>query len=266
MSNYRTHLATLRRAVTATATKMPKPVADALADCDKIAEAVATMPAPHPHELGDAAAAAILDGRHPADDPTVVRLITIRALTGQVGGALESQAREAGERRVRSALTEHEDRLAGALRAAAQHAGEQLTRAHDVLGDIDLDDAEAVIRQGPDASRAWADAKEAQVQLHLLDAGAIALAGLVGSDHDIISAGRTLRLSVPSLEEYEQLGRQAEPWQIVKAGAGIDLAGRRDVSARRTQLNEQREGRRLARVDADQARVRAALGSTKSLI
>lgn len=254
MSSYRATLTTLRRALDAAGASLPKPVMKALAESDTITEGAAAITVPTTEELGDAVAAVILDGRDPADDPAVIRLTTLRNLTGE-GGRIAGIARAAAERRTRTALTANHAEVSDALTAAAAAAGDRLTAAHDVLGDVDLAESERIMKMGPDAVRAWADACEVLALLDVVDRGVIALAGLTGSDHSIIGAGSTLRLAHADLEMWEQAGRRADAWTIVSAGKRIDLADRTTITQRQAELTKQREARAEAR-EQEQRRAR----------
>lgn len=253
MSNYPTAITNLRRALDEAGATMPKNVAAALDDYDTITTEAANITPPTGHELGDAIAAAILAGTHPADDPTVTRLVITQAVSGQVGGALQTAAREAAEHRVRAALHAAHDTLADALHAAGESVGHALTEAHAVLGDLDLDDTETVARQGPDATRAWADAREAVARLRMIDLGCIALAALTSTDSTLIGAGSTLRYAEPDLDLLDAVGKKAGPWEIVRAGHAIDLADAHTIRERQGEvltMRDERERRHAAALAA----------------
>lgn len=241
MSITTTRVGLIRTAVTAAGANLPKPVAQAVADHDKLAALTGAIPVVTAEQIEDAVADALLAGRDPLDDEHVRRLATSRALTGDRGQGIAYGVPLAAERRVVAALTAHADDILATLHAAADTASATLTAAHDILGDHDLGESELILRLGADAARAWAEARDAVQALRVIDRAWTALAEL--TRFAPASTDPTLRLADVTLEQYERVGRKAAPWDLVRAGAVIDLADRTTIRDRVTRITEARQTR-----------------------
>ncbi len=248
MSITSAQIATVRQAVSAAGSTFPKAVTKALADRDKVAVAAAGYATARPDELGDAIVTCLLAGRDPADDEQVRHLTTSRAIAGASGGLLLA-VQDAVERRLIAALRGSVDDLVGIFSSAAAAAGDKLANAHELIGDADLSDSGRILALGPDAARAWAEARDAQQLIRTIDAGWVALAALTGfADGSPYDA--TLRLADLDAETHEKVGRKAEPWDIVRAGGTIDLADAEALAERRDRLATERQQRDNARAAA----------------
>lgn len=261
MSFTAAHIGLLRQAITAAEATCPKPVAQALADQATLAAGVAAIRPASAEEIADAVAECVLTGRDPLDDEQVRRLTTARDLTGDTGRALTYSVQLAGERRILAALEAHVDTIVATLCKAANNAGQEITGAHEVIGDYDLEDTANVIRRGDKASAAWNTARAALKQLRTLDNGWVALANLTrfaSADYP------TLRIAELSLDQHDHIGRKAEPWDLVRAGITIDMADRdamRDRIERVTTEREQRDSRQSASFGNEYRRTHG-MGST----
>ena len=237
----RAHLSMIHTAMTAAGATYPKAVAKALEDAEKLPAAVVALAAPTADDMAAAVVDCLNAGRDPLDDEHVRRLTTATVLAGPSGNALTNGVTRAAERHVVAALTAEADALLATFGAAVAEAGATLTAAWRILGDLELTDSTAVLRMGPDASRAWTDALDAQKRIRALDGGWFGLAEATrfASSTD----APTLRLADLSLEQFEKLGRKAEPWAIVRAGVTIELADRESIRARVDRLETERNAR-----------------------
>lgn len=244
----RAHLSMIHAAMTAAGAAYPKAVAKALEDTEKLPAAVAALAAPSVDDIAAAVVDCLTAGRDPLDDEHVRRLTTAATLAGPSGNALTGGVARAGERRVVAALTAEVDTMLATLGAAVAEAGTTLTAAWRILGDLELTDSTAVLKMGPDASRAWTDALDAQKRIRTLDGGwyGLAEATRFASTTD----APTLRLADLSLEQFEKLGRKAEPWDIVRAGVAIELADRTTIRERVARLTTEREHRQAMPAEA----------------
>lgn len=255
----RAHLSMIHIAMTAAGATYPKAVAKALEDAEKLPTAVAALAAPS----ADVMAAAVVDclnaGRDPLDDEQVRRLTTAAVLAGPSGNALTGGVARAAERHVVAALTAEADAILTTFGAAVAEAGATLTGAWRILGDLELTDSTAVLRMGPDASRAWTDARDAQKRIRALDGGWFGLAEATrfASSTD----APTLRLANLSLEQFEKLGRKAQPWDIVRAGVTIELADRTTIRERVARLTTEREDREVMPAEAFKTAYRRQQGA-----
>lgn len=262
MSNIPAFLGTLRTAMKAADATFPKPVATAIADQDRLAVAVSALPSSSYTNLMAAVAAALLDGRDPLDDETVRRLATARILEGTSDHqSLAYGVAKAAEQRIVDALTANADAILADLKKAVDAAGERLTAAHEILGDVDLGDTAAVLRGGPTAATAWATAKEAVGTIRTIDAGWFALGHI--TRHVSPDTATTLRLADVSLDDYEQLGHRADPWDLVRAGATINMATRATVGDRIARHLAERDGREQAAVGVEQDAASRSLRFTR---
>ncbi len=241
-------LGTLRNAMKAADATFPKPVATAIADQDRLAVAVSALPSSSYANLMGAVAAALLDCRDPLDDEEVRRMATALTIAGTDGQSVAYGVEKAAEARIVDALTANADAILAELKKAVDAAGERLIAAHRVLGDVELGDTAAVLRGGPKAATAWAEAKEAVATIRTIDAGWFAVGHL--TRHVSPDTATTIRLTDVSLDDYERLGHRAEPWAIVRAGASIDMATRDTVQHRIARHATERDERDQAAVAA----------------
>jgi hypothetical protein len=234
------HINLLRQAIDAAGATMPTKVAKALGDLDKLTSKGELFAQATDDQIAQALADALLAGRDPLDDDQLRRMATSRMLGGTNGRALAIQVARHAEQRVTAALIDHVDYILANLHDAADVAGQHLSAAHAVLGDVGLDESLKIIRQGDDASGAWARARDAVAQLRTIDKGWTALANLTR----FASTSPTVpRLADLSLDQFEQLGLRPDGWAIVRAGATIDLADRQTIKDRARRLAAKRENR-----------------------
>ena len=236
------NLSMLRAAMNSAEAQWPTTVADAMRAREEIAAATANIINPTPDDVAFAVAEALAAGRDPLDDDTVRRLTTARVLAGPTGDALRGGVDRAAETRVVKALTAEADEILSLLGNAFNAAGGVLSAAWRILGELDLTDSQAVLKMGPDSSRAWTDALDAQRRIRAIDDGWYALAELTrfASSTD----APTSRMADVSFEQYQQLGRKADPWAIVRSGITLDLADRFTIRDRVARLQEEREALR----------------------
>ena len=241
MTNVPAFLGLLATAMKAAEAPWPKAVADAIADRAKIAERVIALPSGSHQAVMTAVAAALLDDRDPLDDDQVRRLVTARSITGESTQSLAYGVEKSAETRIFDALAEHADDIIDSLKRAVDTAGQSLTQAYEILGDSDLGDSAAILKLGPAAARAWADADDARQQIRVIDKGWFALGHLTR----VVSpdTAPTIRLAAVTLEQYEALGHKADPWSIVRHGATIDYATRTTIPERHQRLADEREAR-----------------------
>jgi hypothetical protein len=229
-SDYAPKLSILTRTLDTIGADLPKPLAKAIKDRDTITQATAALSEPSPEQLASAVATAILDGRDPLEDAEVRRLTTARTLSGT--GALDYGLTQEANSRIVEALQASADDVLAILKAAADDAGETLTRAHATIGDHDLTQADQILAKGPAAATAWAEAKGAVQTIRSADTAWTMLADLARfADSSLAPA---LRLAALDLDTFEKVGRTADAWTIVRAGATIDLATK-DTARERAQ-------------------------------
>lgn len=231
----------IRHAFTAAGARLPKAVEQATHDYDKLVSAAEAFPAPSDQDIQEAIAACMLEDRDPLEDDQVRRLATARTLVSPSGRSVAYGVPQAAERRLVAALVDCTDDILAALHKAADKAGQSLAAAHAIIGDNDLNDSEPILRLGPDAARAWAEARDAATALEGIHSAWAALAELTGFASS--SVDPVLRLADIDLDQYDQLGRTAKPWDIVRAGATIDLADRHTIRERTDRIVRAKQDR-----------------------
>lgn len=218
----------------------PKDVATALADRQRLADEARTYRYPSADDVADAMASAALAGRDPLDDD-VRRLAVIMTFAGVTGNGIANRIEDAALRRVSDTMTEHASEIVATFKEAADAAGAKLTAAHRSLGDVELSNSTAVLNLGVDVASAWVDAKTHEKVVRMIDTAWTMLAHVT----HLVSPQQpsALRMADVGIEVYEQLPYRCDPWQIVKAGAVIDLASFDNINARIARLNAEREQR-----------------------
>lgn len=246
----RAHISQVQTAFKAAGKRLPEPVRTALDEAATVHRA--ELPGGGLDLIAAAVADAILSERDPIEDADVQRSVVVQALGGPVGDGLPRALERHTDGRIVEAVREHWDEILSDLVATASDAGQTLTKAHDVLGDVELDDEATIIRLGPDAVRRWADARDAVTTLRIIGQGWSALNHLVRFASDALPP--TLRMSDADLDDIETLGKRADVWSLVRAGLTISLADATTARERQNKITEQRAAR-----DADQYRARGSL-------
>lgn len=226
---------------------LPKPVTEAIELAAK-ANAAADGVAPAPSGLlGSTIAAALLAGRDPAADKEVQRLCTLAAILATAG----SSVRVWGVDRITATLTEHADEMLETWRAESVTAGENLKAAFDLVGDIEFSESEAFLRVGPEGAQAWANARTAVETLKNLAQAWAALAEL--THFGSVSGYPALRLAELDADTLDKVGRTADAWTLVRAGARIELADRTTMPERLAHIALDRAERTQIQADRQQA-------------
>ena len=231
------YLGIIRAAMKAAAADWPKPIATAIDNQTKLAGLVGKLPTGSNDDVMAAVTTALLDGRDPLVDPDVVRLLHARTLTGDRAYGVQRAADE----RIVTEIGKYVDELVDTLKAAVDATGEVLADGFALLGDTDLADTSTVNKMGATTLTAWAHAKEARQAIRMMDKGVFAIAVMT---HAMSSSDSpTLRIADVTLEQYERLGFRADPWDIVRAGATINMATRTTIRERTQRINDEREQR-----------------------
>ena len=118
--------------------------------------------------LGEAVFAALDAGRDPATDPEVQRAITANYLDNP--GVAEA-VREAAYGRARAVCDEYRDDIVTAWRKPFNVAAATLAGAYDRIGEVELDNADAILRNGGDIAEVWAKARAAVATIRAIRNG-----------------------------------------------------------------------------------------------
>lgn len=208
--------------------ELPEAVTKAFKDRDTITAAGAKFSTPSHEEITRAVASCILAGTDPTKDETVQHLTATRALAAS--GSLDYGLRKEADRLIAEALTSNADEVVASLKEQVDAAGKVLADAHEILGDLELDDAEKILSIGPRAATAWVAAKAA---IKTIQDGSAAWSSLA----DVTRFASTgihpvLRIAALDLDTFEKVGRTADAWTLVRSGATISLATRTTMAER----------------------------------
>lgn len=143
----------------------------------------------------------------------------------------------AGDAAISQALKEHADTVVDALRATFDQAAATIAAARDVLGDVDLDDLEAVTSKGGDAAQQWQDAKAATQSVHQVKTVIERLATAGGYPQTADPREKWLPLLEVDLPGYKTLTRTSTAWDAARAGT-LSLAGPTEYQARLQAIEE----------------------------
>ncbi len=241
--------------------KPPKILTDAVADRSKIRTAARHATVTYA-DVAREWVTATLAGNDPLESPTLNRQAIAYLLSTE---NLTHTTQAIAEERITTALTNSQGAILSALKKACDQAGETLTAAHKIIGDLNLNDTELIFRKGAPAVEAHTEATKAinTIRTVLNAWGAIAtLTGFAPSSTETVD-----RLADLPLETRNRLRRHGDAWDIVKAGATIDLAATGEtVKARRQRHKVAAEARVTATADAWTDQVRRSQGAGRSLV
>ena len=206
----------------ATSTKIPAALAAALTRAGRLAEQAQTL-MPADGAIGVAITAAYDDGRDPAADPEVQRLVTATQLAGNYG--LPDQIVGAATDQARQACAEAADQIVTTWAKAFDQAAATLTTAHQRIGPLQLDDTDPIMRLGGDAAAVWADATTAVRVIDSITGGWQALATFTR----LLTPSRrhrTLTIADPTYDqwiEHRLDDAKPEPWTAQLTGLPLSL-------------------------------------------
>lgn len=136
-----------------------------LADHDRHDRAIAAMKSlTRDHALTGSFVASVVaafaNNTDPVDDPDVQRIMVTDRIADHSIAVPEHSAQ-----RLEDTYRDRVDDLIVALRGPFDAAAAELAEAHEILGDVGLDDSDAIVRRGPDATEAWAAATTAAMTI-----------------------------------------------------------------------------------------------------
>lgn len=227
---------------------IPKPIEAAVKRATEVSAAAWQAMPDRSGELLERLAAAVEDGRDPAADPEVTRLAIAmwlheRTLGDAITGRMWGQ--------VLGTIRQHVDALLGALAKPGNKAAQTLTRAHETLGDVRLDDSASILAAGPDHARAWADAAAANQTLHDVSQAWVSIA----RDTHAITLGDLRLITINPgpdwLDVRSRLAAEPSGWDAVRTGATPGVAD--SVAEMSRRLAYVRELEQNQRAKAEQA-------------
>lgn len=217
----RTTAAAIITAINNTDAKAPKAILDAYADCQRISTEAQHL-YPRGDTLAPAVAAALSEGRDPATDPAVQRIL----IATQIGGeGIAAQVTDIAYDRFRQVCTQHADDLVLAWRKPFDTAAETLAVAHERIGTLALNDHAAIVALGGDSAGVWATARAAEQTIDTIAAGWMA----VGEFTRTVQPSpdfRVLRLAAVDYQTWtaHNLHRaKLTPWEILPLGLELAL-------------------------------------------
>ncbi len=206
-----------------TGTKVPKRLSGAHARASRLDNAARSLGASDAGALGVAVTAALDDGRDPAADPEVQRLLAARAMASD--HSLADQVTGAAHEQVREVCHEHADAIVQAWAEPFDRAAATLTAARSRIGAVPLDDSATILRLGDDIADTWAAAQRAVATIDTIAAGWSAL----GSFTRLVqptNRHRMLRIAEVDYDqwiEHRLADAKADPWTAMLAGLTLSL-------------------------------------------
>lgn len=226
-------------AFTSLGATIPKAVAHANKQAAQLVAAGDSLPVAEGLLL-PAIAAAVADGRDPAADPEVQRLVTARAIGTQGGLALTSLAAA----RLQEACCQHADEIVAAWSSSFDTAAAALTEAHGHLGPVPLEDTTSIIARGPDAAVEWARAQTATATLESVRVGWLALAALGRINLDVrYSALRIAEVDAATWQQHRlQDKKNLTAWEALSYGLCLSLPTLNEYRQRLARLQQGLQG------------------------
>lgn len=187
----------------------------------------------------DAVFAALDAGRDPAADAEVQRAITANYLDNP---GMAQHVREAAYGRARAVCVDYLDDIVDAWSEPFNAAAATLADAHEHIGHVQLDNADAILRHGGDIAEVWAKARAAVTTIRAVRLGWTSLAEFTGAVN-VDGHYRALVTIDPTAEQWigDHLRESnVDAWEATLKGYTLDLPT----------FDGYRE--RIARVNADE--------------
>ncbi len=238
----------------ATGIQAPKQLSEAHARAIMLDTAARTLGASNGGGLGVAVTAALDDGRDPAADPEVQRLLAARAMASDYN--LADQVTGAAHEQVREVCHEHADAIVQAWAEPFDQAAATLTAARERLGAVPLDDSATILRLGDDIADVWAAAQRAVSSIDTIVSGWSALGTLTR----LVAPNpnyRPLQLAEVSYDQWQAAGlrgKKPKPWELVIVGLTLSLPSFSEYK-RRVAAIEQAEREPVTVIDTERSSV-----------
>ncbi|MFZ2228295.1 MAG: hypothetical protein WA090_09405 [Candidatus Nanopelagicaceae bacterium] len=219
--------------------KLPKPISTAQATLEKIRAGAAAIP---PHDLSgvaNAVADSLARDADPVTDPAVAKAIALSVITSS---AVVNNIEAVGMERLAQSCADHADDIVIAMRIPFDAAAAVLVTSHKQIGDVDLKDSAAILRQGGNVASVWADAVTASKAIDAIIVAWHSLSQIIRPEQ----ADRrwvALRMIDASAEVYDRLnasGVAVTPWEAVCGGAKLSLPTLSEYTERRAAITAER--------------------------
>ncbi len=159
--------------------------------------------------------AAIVDAQAKGRDPLTDAAVKRHALASTIASRdLRGASEEWAESQYRDLLDTHADDLFDAITAASKALGEALTDAHEVLGDMSLEDSSAAILKGDKYVNAWRTANDGIARWGYLERTWTQLATALRMR---LPRGRGSLMRSPDygIANRHKVPENATPWELV---------------------------------------------------
>jgi hypothetical protein len=201
--------------------KAPAAVTESYATTVRVSQAVREIGV-RPETIYPAVAAALTRGDDPILDADVMRIL--------VSGMISNPGVTAGVEDIaftafREVAAELADSIVAAFAKPFDRAAAELVTAHDLIGDVPLEDSDTILRIGGDAPAQWAKAQAAAATITSIVRGWVALADFTRHPTDPIRH-QVLRVAAVDFQTWQtgQLeGKHADPWAAILEGLTLSL-------------------------------------------
>lgn len=219
--------------------KLPKSISTAQATLEKIRKGAAAIPAHDLSGVANAVADSLALGIDPVTDPAVARAITLSVITSS---AVVNNIEAVGLERLAALCADHADGIVTAMRVPFDAAAAVLVTAHERIGDVDLKDSAAILKQGGDIASVWADAVNASKAIDSIVVAWHSLTQIVRAEQ-VDRRWTALRMIDVNAETFDRLtasGAAVTVWDAVCAGAVLSLPTLAEYAQRRAAITEER--------------------------
>ncbi len=237
----------------ATGTKAPKPLLDAWERLERITRAVQDL-APPLGALPVAVFAAVDRGDDPAVDGEVRRILAQQAIAHD---GIRNDVPAIAYDLLRETARTHTDKIVATWRTPFDRAAAVLAEVLAQLGDVDLDDATAIITKGGDAAESWGKAQTAIATVEAIRAGWLALATFT-SGRAADKRHAVLAIADVGHADWERLAlvdQKPDPWEATRQRLPLSLPTPAEFAQRvaRLQHAQQAEADRQEKAARDHA-------------
>lgn len=212
---------------------LPEPIAQVVDHAEKIHTAAQDITDPG-DLLVEAFASAVDAGKDPATDKAVIAAITRQQLAGPL--SIVSRVENAQTVAISTVIRQHSDDIVAELQRHLDIAVDDLTAAHEALGNIDPDNTQQVLRLGAAGAEAWSAYQRGIATVQHIEAAWKAL--LFGA-HNVTSNRHNSALIWTQYNPEHTADTTV--YDLVRQGSAITLATARGYAERVAEVGAARQ-------------------------